>query len=111
MDFSEIMRLVHTNSKDKGWWEKEKWFGDECSLYHSEISEAFEEFRKGKALKEIYTNPEKPNKPEGIAIELADVIIRIMDFCQGKGIDLEEALLIKHEYNKIREFRHGGKFL
>jgi hypothetical protein len=51
------------------------------------------------------TNP----KPEGIPIELADCIIRIFDYCGKEGINIEEAIRIKHEYNKTRPYRHGGK--
>ena len=48
-------------------------------------------------------------KPEGIPIELADVIIRILDYCAYAGIDIDAAISEKHEYNKSRPYRHGGK--
>lgn len=48
-------------------------------------------------------------KPEGIAIELADAVIRILDYCGHVGIDIEKAIEIKHEYNKTRPYKHGGK--
>ena len=51
----------------------------------------------------------RDNKPEGIAIELADCIIRILDTCAEMGIDIERAIAIKNEYNKSRPYRHGGK--
>ena len=59
-------------------------------------------------------NPDAPcsaqsKKPEGVAVELADAIIRILDYCAFAGIDIEKALEIKHEYNKSRPYRHGGK--
>ena len=62
-------------------------------------------------------DPENPNarcsaqskKPEGIAAELADVIIRVLDYCAYAGIDIENVLKVKHEYNKSRPYRHGGK--
>lgn len=46
---------------------------------------------------------------EGIAAELADVIIRVLDYCAYAGIDIENVLEVKHEYNKSRPYRHGGK--
>lgn len=46
---------------------------------------------------------------EGITAELADVIIRVLDYCAYAGIDIENVLEVKHEYNKSRPYRHGGK--
>lgn len=54
---------------------------------------------------------DRDHKPEGIAIELADCIIRILDYCGHTGINIEEAIRVKHEYNKTRPYRHGGKAL
>lgn len=53
--------------------------------------------------------PRRAKKPEGIAAELADVIIRVLDYCAYAGIDIENVLEVKHEYNKSRPYRHGGK--
>ena len=49
--------------------------------------------------------------PEGIAVEMADCIIRILDWCGKEGIDIEAILEEKHAYNKTRPYRHGGKAL
>ena len=48
-------------------------------------------------------------KPEGIAVELADCIIRILDYCGKEDIDVESILKLKHDYNKTRPYKHGGK--
>lgn len=48
-------------------------------------------------------------KPEGVAVELCDAVMRIMDFLAFMGVDIEAVLMAKHEYNKGREYRHGGK--
>lgn len=115
---------VHKNAVDHGWWEEERSFGEIIALCHSELSEALEEFRNGHMANEIYysgTHKESNTlyvataptqickKPEGIPIELADCIIRILDYCCKENIDIEAALKIKHEYNKSRPYRHGGK--
>lgn len=43
----------------------------------------------------------------GEAVELADVLIRIFHYCGRRGIDLGEAVRLKHEYNLSRPYRHG----
>lgn len=121
---NDFAKEVHKNAEDHGWWVNHGEFSEICMLCVSELSEALEEYRDGKPdvyCKE-YSGEEcgtcaeyrsacmcKGNKPEGIAIELADCVIRILDYCAYAGIDIAEAIRIKHEYNKTREFRHGGK--
>lgn len=85
--------------------------GEDIALMHSELSEALEEFRNGRKIDETYYNPDKPTKPEGVPAELADVVIRILGFCERNEIDLGKAILEKMAYNESRPFRHGGKKL
>lgn len=40
---------------------------------------------------------------------LADAVIRILDMSYALDIDIEAAIRRKHEYNKTRAHRHGGK--
>ena len=106
---NEYVKVSYDNAVEKGWHEQERSVGDLIALMHSELSEALEEYRNGHDATEVYYNPDKPKKPEGIPIELADCVIRIFDFCGKYGIDLEEALNEKIIYNKSRPHRHGGK--
>ncbi len=39
--------------------------------------------------------------------ELADIMIRVMDLAEMKGIDLEKHILLKMRYNSMREHKHG----
>lgn len=48
-------------------------------------------------------------KPQGIASELADVLIRIFDMADENEIPLAEAVIAKHAYNQTRPWKHGGK--
>jgi NTP pyrophosphatase (non-canonical NTP hydrolase) len=106
-EFEQLMHEIHSTAVEKGWWENEdRNFGELIALCHSELSEAFEEYRKGLNLDDIYY---VEGKPEGIPVELADLLIRLFDFCYKFEIPLYSALQIKMEFNKGRPYRHGGK--
>ena len=125
MNLGAIQMAVHENAKAHGWWEEERTFGELIALCHTELSEAFEEIRKGKTPWETYyshkdesgvekfyaNNPTGEFKPEGVPAELADCVIRILDMCEHYEIDLEKVILEKHKYNQKRPYKHGGKTL
>ena len=108
MTIQELMDASWDHAEKKGFHGKNKTFAEDCALFHSEISEALEEQRNGHPVTEIYFNG---TKPEGVPIELADVLIRIADVSKTHGIDLVEAIRIKQEYNRSRPHLHGGKLL
>lgn len=41
--------------------------------------------------------------------DLIPILYYIQDMCDVLKIDLEKAISIKHEYNKTRPYKHGGK--
>lgn len=99
---------VHHLARDKGWWDDEdRSFAEQVLNMQAELSEAWEEWRAGHDMTEVYYGPD--GKPEGISVELADTVIRILDTCERYGIDLEAVIAEKHAYNATREHRHGGK--
>lgn len=118
MKLNELRDEVHATAKEKGWWIDQTptesdtpdtgmvlaGTPEKICLMHSELSEALECYRNGER---IYW--EKDGKPEGVATELADCIIRILDYCGAVGIDIEAVVEKKHAYNKTRPYRHGGK--
>jgi hypothetical protein len=70
---------------------------------HSELSEAPEALKKG--------NPPDSKLPEfsNVEFERANVIIRIMDMSANRKWRVAEARVAKHEFNKSRLHKHGGK--
>lgn len=114
---SEWMEEFYSVAAEHGWHGEgnEKTFSECLLLVHAEISEAVEEYRKGYKPEEVWYSQsgqhddQRYDKPEGIAIELADVFIRLLDTCKQFGIDLETAVQIKNDFNKTRPFRHGNK--
>lgn len=112
MKLNDIINEAYNTAKDHGWHDINRTFGDLIVLCHAELSEAIEEYRNGGLEKDnmIYYNTILGNmKPEGVAIEIADLLIRVFDLCKDMDIPIQDALKIKMEYNKTRPYLHGGK--
>ena len=104
MNLNELAKEAHQIAVDHGWWEKEPSLGDLVALMHSELSEALEEYRadrgmvwhKVEEIKARYPGESDVKlvscKPEGIAVELADCIIRILDWMGKEQMDAQELL-------------------
>jgi NTP pyrophosphatase (non-canonical NTP hydrolase) len=91
------------------------WQGNKLLLIVSEVAEAHDEIRNGRAADETYY-PTKSvhefgtHKPEGVPSEIADVVIRCFDFAGTEGFDLGQIILEKLAYNETRPYKHGKKF-
>ena len=125
MTISETVDRAHQNAVKHGFWENPPEFGTAIALIHSELSEVLEEMRAGNKIRPgspvpmtyysgggyVASAPTKCcQKPEGVAIELADAVIRIADLCGHMGIDLESAIDLKMKYNEGRPFKHEKLF-
>lgn len=104
--------LCYKNAKEKGFHDVSadnppRTFGDEITLAVGELSEAFEEFRAGRGFSEIYLRED--GKPEGIPVEIADAIIRLVETAWSRGMPIGEALAYKMAYNRSRPHMHGKK--
>lgn len=113
-ELNELAAEIHENAVNHGWWdypprEISIEVPTKLMLVVTELSEAMEEFRNG-SIDGIRLNYDSEHgKPEGFGIELADAVIRILDLASALGIDMDLAIRMKHEYNKTRPYRHGGK--
>jgi len=95
MNLPQLQREIHDNAKAHGWWETPRPVPEILCLIHAEVSEALEAYRDGNLLM--------------LNEEMADIVIRTMDAAEAWGVDLLAEILRKHEKNKRRPYRHGGK--
>ena len=94
-----LAEMIHILNKK--WWEFDlggptRNKGEAIALMHSELSECLEAVRK---------NTKDSHLPNfrGEVVELADCIIRILDYCAGFKLPIGEALYEKLRYNVYRE--------
>lgn len=102
MEFKDLQKLVYEEYKRNGFeafFNKYNKCGDiaEIGLITSEIGEALDYCRD--------------ENEKFLSVELADIIIRVLNFCNRKNIDLEFFILAKNRINKNRSKFHGKKVI
>lgn len=116
---NQSAEIIHSNNKEKGFYNEKPHVGVLLMLVVSELGEAMEAHRKGRFtdlcepdLKEVpptITDFEVRIK-DTFEDEIADAVIRLLDLSAFLGIDLEWHINAKVNYNKARPFLHGKKY-
>lgn len=128
MDLNKQSVLIYEANKEKGFWSEnplDRNFGEMIALCHSELSESLEAKRKNRHcsdegldnacnqlfnttgnFKEVF----EVNVKDTVEDELADAMIRILDYCGAMKIDIESHIRLKIAYNASRPAKHGKDF-
>jgi NTP pyrophosphatase (non-canonical NTP hydrolase) len=109
LSLNALRDAAYENAKAHGFHEVKRTVGDAIMLIVTEAGEAFEAYREGAPVNEMRYEPN--GKPVGVPSEIADIIIRCLDFSGEYGIDIERAVLEKMKFNLSRPFKHGNKAL
>lgn len=113
IDFIAFSKKVHANAVQHGWYDNDVEFGCISSMIHAELSESLEEYRSSKPLLykccelhgpygectsedcNLYNDGKcgfLKDKPEGIAVELVDCLLRILDWFGYCGCDYADKI-------------------
>ena len=102
-----LAEICYKQSAEKGFWDEgpDRNRAEMIALMHSELSEWLEALR----------DPDEPEsqKLDGFSLEeeeAADIIIRVLDYCGGFGLDVGNAVAAKLYYNSLRPEKHGRLF-
>jgi len=122
---SELNKLstdIHKTAYENGFWDEQSEINrslvqelrpafirmlkaQKLALIHEEVSETLSAIRHSDKKPDKHL---KHHKEE--TVELADTIIRIVDYAQAFNLPIWDAVLDKVEFNKQREKKHGKKF-
>ena len=134
-NLNDLANDIYLANKEKGFWSRERPLVETTMLIVTELAEAVEEERAGRAGV-WYSDPaydmhygadmvavegdhlahplrgsrSRALKPEGVDVELVDALIRLLDLLGSRGTDVEELLKQKLAFNESRPARHGKAY-
>jgi len=122
MNLNTLSRKIYEDNKKKGFWDKNRCLPEILMLMVSECAEALEADRHNQYAKlglfEIlhHSNPDRFREifemwiKNSVEDEIADLIIRALDYCGSKKVDIQKHVDLKLRYNRLRKYKHGKRY-
>lgn len=95
---------AHQTAYEHGWWDSDRTTAEALLKITVEVAEAVQALEAG--------DPRDKHLPEfrAFSVELADIVIRVLDLAAAVGVPLGEAVVAKMRFNETRPYRHGKEF-
>lgn len=118
-----LQALVYSSAVAAGWHDpkviegvmREPSAAERVALIHEECTELLQHARDGRPAGGSVWTPavgtSNEPKPDSAGFELADIVIRCLDYAGRYEIPLGELIIEKMRYNRTRAHRHGGRLL
>ena len=112
---NKFAKKIHKQNKEKGFYVSKQNVAQSMMLVVCEIAEAVEADRKGDFadLDAFEADPERifeVHIKDTFQDEIADAIIRLLDYCGATNLDIEKHIEYKLEFNKTRAYKHGKRY-
>jgi hypothetical protein len=108
MEFNDLQKECYATARQNGFLNGKIDVPQEILLVICELAEATEELRKFKTIRYVYYD--NLDKPLGFEAEISDAMMRLMSLSEGLGLNIEDMIIKKNEFNKTRKKKHGKKF-
>lgn len=118
-DLNQYAKFIHATAVEQGYWDEAHTFHYVMANAIAELGEALSEYRDGNPL--IYYRDANGNKtidtqfahdddkPYGLAVELVDAIIWLLDYMSYLGVNIDDIMRRKVRHNATRGYLHGHK--
>lgn len=127
-NLNKLSKEIYEENKLRGFDVAKENVGQTLMLIVSELAEALESDRENRyadidlferelsvgsdiiPFNERFKNSFNSHIKDTFEDELIDAMIRLLDLCGAKNIDIDQHMKLKREYNKTREHKHGKKY-
>lgn len=123
LNLNGLAQRVHAVNVANGWYENGiPPIPEQIALIHSEASEMLEANRNNRTVRkgaasmlldvdenDVFKAAFKTTLKDTLEQELADVIIRCLDFAAARNININDHVLAGIRFNSLRGHKHGGK--